>query len=123
MKKWTVDIDCWEPGEVRYGKFVPFEIEEPKMDEDTVVRSYLIAGFGALALALVIATVLALQGCAPKGYVKASEIAPLVSTITARHDMYVKGDSVLGVRKAERYLRSSRLLRQVVGEARTAGGE
>ncbi len=61
-----------------------------------------------------------MQGCTPKGYVKAEAIAPLVSRVVARHQTYVKDDvSYTGkehLRRAD--LRDGTLLQKVVEAAR-----
>lgn len=63
---------------------------------------------------------LGLAGCAPTGYVKASEIEPLYLHVDKRHDAYVKNDPALTEAQRKRFLRSSAIMRLVLEEAKKA---
>jgi hypothetical protein len=71
---------------------------------------------------LFLAATLALSGCSPAGYVRAEAIDGLVTRICDRHDAYVKADPSLAADKRGTYLDSSKVLRQVLAEAKKSTG-
>lgn len=71
--------------------------------------------FGAsLVLSLVL-----LGGCTtPAGYVNVSQIEPAILIVTERHDGYVKADPTKTPADKETELRTSKLLREILTEAK-----
>lgn len=66
------------------------------------------------ASVLLLCVVLAGAGCTPSGYVKASELRPLVERVVKRHDDYVKADKTLTAAESKSCLLSTELIREAL---------
>ena len=64
-----------------------------------------------------------MAGCCAPGTIQASEVAPLASRVSDRHDAYVTGDPGLTDKQKERMLRSTAILRTVFSRAMAKDGE
>lgn len=57
-------------------------------------------------------------GCSPPGKtISAEAVEPLILIVSARHDSYVENDATLSVDDQATYLRSTRLLRDMLEAA------
>lgn len=70
-----------------------------------------------IMIAVCALTLIAFAGCAPIGYVKSSEVAPLYERIRMRHDAYVDGDLAKDKAQKELEKTSSALLSAIFAES------